>query len=65
MDKKDLIPGKAYLHKRTTVIDGIKRQAERWIRCESITETGAVFRRYFEPEIILTDKQIREELYLG
>lgn len=63
MNKNDLIPGKAYLHKRTTVIDGIKRQAERWIRCESITETGAVFRRYFEPMIILTDKQIREELY--
>ena len=63
MDKKDLIPGKIYLHKRTTVIDGIRRQAERWIRCESITETGAVFGRYFEPNITLTDKQIREELY--
>ena len=63
MDKKDLIPGKAYLHKRTTVIDGIKRQAERWIRCESITETGAVFQRYFEPDITLTNAQIREELY--
>ena len=63
MNKNDLIPGKAYLHKRTTVIDGIKRQAERWIRCESITETGAVFRRYFEPEIVLTNAQIREELY--
>lgn len=53
------------MHKRQVVIDGIKRQAERWIRCERITETGAVFRRYFEPMIILTDKQIREELYLG
>ena len=63
MNKKDLIPGKAYLHKRTTVIDGINRQAERWIRCERITETGAVFRRYFEPEIVLTNAQIREELY--
>lgn len=65
MDKKQLIPGKRYLHKRQVVIDGVKRQAERWIRCERITETGAVFRRYFEPMIILTDKQIREELYLG
>lgn len=53
------------MHKRQVVIDGIKRQAERWIRCESITEAGAAFSRYFEPEIILTDKQIREELYLG
>ena len=52
------------MHKRQVVIDGIKRQAERWIRCESITETGAVFSRCFEPEITLTDKQIREELYL-
>lgn len=51
------------MHKRQVVIDGVKRQAERWIRCESITETGAVFRRYFEPDITLTDKQIREELY--
>ena len=63
MDEKDLIPGKASRHKRTTVSDGIKRQAEGWIRWESITETGAVFRRYFEPMIILTDKQIKEELY--
>ena len=63
MNKNDLIPGKAYLHKRTTVIDGINRQAERWIRCERITEAGAVFSRYFEPDITLTDKQIREELY--
>ena len=63
MDKKDLIPGKTYLHKRSTVIDGICRQAERWIRCERITEAGAVFSRYFEPEIILADKQIREELH--
>lgn len=63
MDKKQLIPGKRYLHKRQVMIDGIKRQAERWIRCERITEAGAVFNRYFEPEITMTDKQIKEELY--
>lgn len=51
------------MHKRQVMIDGIKRQAERWIRCERITEAGAVFNRYFEPEITMTDKQIKEELY--
>ena len=63
MDKKQLIQGRTYLHKRQVVIDGIKRQAERWIRCESITEAGAAFSRCFEPEITLTNAQIREELY--
>lgn len=62
MDKKKLIPGKKYQQKRKTVISGISREAERWLKCERITDTGAIFSRDFEPEIELTDKEIREEL---
>lgn len=62
MDKKKLKPGKKYQQKRKTVIDGIPREAERWLKCERITDTGAIFSRDFEPEIELTDKEIREEL---
>lgn len=62
MDKKKLIPGKKYHQKRKTVIDGIPREAERWLKCERITDTGAIFSRDFEPEIELTDKEIREEM---
>ena len=62
MDKKKLIPGKKYHQKRKTVIDGIPREAERWLKCDRITDTGAIFSRDFEPEIELTDKEIREEL---
>lgn len=62
MRKIDLHPGRKYLHHRCTVIDGIPREAERWLRCERITDTGAVFSRDYEEEITLTDKQIREEL---
>ena len=62
MDKKKLKPGKKYQQKRKTVIDGIPREAERWLKCERITNTGAIFSRDFEPEIELTDKEIREEL---
>ena len=62
MDKKKLIPGKKYQQKRKTVIDGIPREAERWLKCERITDTGAIFSRDFEPEIELTDKVIAEEL---
>lgn len=63
MDKKKLTEGKTYLHKRTTTIQGVKRQAERWMRCARITKDGAVFTRDFEPEIILTNEQIQKELY--
>ena len=63
MDKKNLKPGKKYLHRRKTVISGVLREAERWIRCEEIMPEGAVFSRDFEMEIYLSDQQIREELY--
>ena len=62
MDKKKLIPGKKYQQKRKTVIDGIPREAERWMKCEQITDTGAIFSRDFELKIELTDKEIREEI---
>lgn len=62
MDKKKLIPGKKYQQKRKTVIDEIPREAERWLKCERITDTGAIFSRDFEPEIELTDKEIRKEI---
>lgn len=62
MDKKKLIPGRKYQQKRKTVIDGIPREAERWLKCERIADTGAIFSRDFEPEIELTDKEIRKEI---
>lgn len=62
MDKKKLKPGKKYQQKRKTIIDGIQREAERWLKCERITDTGAIFSRDFEAEIELTDREIREEL---
>ena len=62
MKKVNLTLGKKYLHRRHTVIAGIPRQAERWLRCERITPTGAVFSRDFETEIELTDKEIEEEI---
>lgn len=62
MDKNKLILGKKYQQKRKTVIDGIPREAERWLKCERITDTGAIFSRDFEPEIELTDKEIRKEI---
>lgn len=65
MKKADLIHGRKYLHRRRTVIDGITRTAERWLRCERITDTGAVFSRDFEAEIELTEKEIEEELMEG
>ena len=36
MDKKKLIPGKKYQQKRKTVISGISREAERWLKCEPV-----------------------------
>ena len=62
MNKKNLKPGRKYLHRRQTMIDGVLREAERWIKCERITPTGAVFSRDFETEIELTDKAIEEEI---
>lgn len=65
MTKDNLIPGRKYLHRRQTVIAGITRTAERWLRCERITDTGAVFSRDLEAEIELTEKEIEEELMEG
>lgn len=65
MKKANLILGRKYLHRRRTVIAGIPRQAERWLRCERITETGAVFSRDFEAETVLSDEQIEKELTEG
>lgn len=65
MKKADLIHGRKYLHRRRTVIAGFTREAERWLRCERITDTGAVFSRDFEAEIELTEKEIEEELMEG
>ena len=62
MEKANLILGRKYLHRRRTVIAGIPRQAERWLRCERITPTGAVFSRDFETEIELSVEQIEQEL---
>lgn len=65
MKKADLIPGRKYMHRRRTEIGGVFREAERWLRCERITETGAVFSRDFEAEIELSEEQIEEELMKG
>ena len=65
MKKTDLQPGRKYLHRRRTVIAGITRTAERWLRCDQIMDTGAVFSRDFEPETVLTEKEIEEELMEG
>ena len=65
MTKSDLQVGKSYLHVRQTVIDGIPRTAERWLKCEEITSTGARFSRLYEPIIEITDREIELELQEG
>lgn len=65
MTKSDLQVGKSYLHIRQTVIDCIPRTAERWIKCEEVTSTGARFSRLYEPIIELTDREIELELQEG
>lgn len=62
MKKTDLLPGRKYLHRRRTEVMGITRTAERWLKCEQITPSGAVFSRDFEAETVLTDEQIEKEL---
>lgn len=62
MIKSKLKPGKKYMQKRKTIISGIPREAERWLKCEEITPDGAIFSRDFEPEIYLDNRQIQEEL---
>ena len=62
MNKDNLQISRKYLHRRQTMIDGVLREAERWIKCERITPTGAVFSRDFETEIELSVEQIEQEL---
>ena len=62
MDKNKLIPGRKYLHRKTHMIDNRIIKAQRWLKCEEITEDGAVFSRYFEDKISLSDQEIEEEL---
>ena len=63
MRKTDLQPGRKYLHRRQTIVEGIPREAERRVKCERITSTGAIFSRDFEPRIRLTDTQIEREVH--
>ena len=65
MTKSDLLVGKSYLHVRQTIIDGIPRTAERWLKCEEINSTGARFSRLYEPIIEITDREIELELQEG
>lgn len=64
VDKKQLIPGKTYLYKRKTVIDGVEREAERYMICTEITRDGGWFKRYFEDPIFLDNTKIKEDLYV-
>lgn len=63
MEKNKLIIGKKYLHKHSEVVDGVRRETERYIKLRDVTKKGAIFRRDFEPYIPLTNKQISEELF--
>lgn len=61
MEKNKLVPGRKYLHRRKIVIAGRAMEAERWIRCLEITDTGALFRYEFEI-LELTNKEIQTEI---
>lgn len=61
MEKSKLIPGRKYIHHRKIDIAGRQMEAERWIRCLEITDTGAVFRHEFEI-FELTNQEIKKEL---
>ncbi|MCC2253571.1 hypothetical protein LKD70_03815 [Ruminococcus sp. CLA-AA-H200] len=63
MKRENLIVGKDYLHRRKTVINGIDREAERWIKCKKVTWNGAVFSRYLEPDLFLDNHKIEKELF--
>lgn len=62
MNKSDLIPGRKYLHRKAHMIDNRTIKAQRWMKCEEITEDGAVFSRYFEGKIPLSNQEIEKEL---
>lgn len=61
MDKRNLNPGRKYLHHRKVIIDGRIMEAERWILCLEVTGAGALFRHEYEI-FELTDQEIKEEL---
>ena len=63
MNKANLQIGKKYLHIRKTIIDNVKREAERWIKCAGITSEGAFFSRMLEITEFLDNKTIERELY--
>ena len=63
MDKSKLQIGQKYLHIRKTVIDGVEREAERWIKCVGITSEGAYFTRMMEVKEFLNNSTIEEELH--
>lgn len=63
MDKSKLQIGQKYLHIRKTVIDGVEREAERWIKCVGITSEGAYFTRMMEVTEFLDNKTVERELY--
>lgn len=63
MNKSKLQVGKKYLHIRKTVIDGVEREAERWIKCVGITSEGAYFTRMMEVKEFLNNSTIEEELH--
>lgn len=62
MDKTKLRVGKKYIRRRKVIIDDVPREAECFLKCEEITHDGAVFSRYFEPTIIMTNAEIAKEL---
>ena len=62
MNKANLQIGKKYLHIRKTIIDGIEREAERWIKCVGIAPDGAYFSRILEVTEFLNNRAIEEEL---
>lgn len=61
MKKQKLIHGRKYLHHRKVIIDGRTMEAERWIRCLEVTDTGATFQHEFE-RIELTAQEIQTEI---
>lgn len=63
MNKANLQVGKKYLHIRKTIIDGIEREAERWIKCVGITPDGAYFSRMLEVTEFLDNKTVERELH--
>lgn len=62
MKKSRLKIGRKYIRKRKVFIDNIPREAECFMRCEEVNGRGAVFSRYFEPLIALTNDEIEKEL---